>query len=109
MRLIDADAEIVKIEDEIKRIEEKIERWRQRKQKGDTAYETDIYEEIKSLQRNIAECRIEIRILKNYETVPDDALKKMMEEQDGGTGWKIKNVKPVLITRMDSATEKESW
>lgn len=36
MRLIDADAEIVKIEDEIKRIEEKIERWRQRKQKGDT-------------------------------------------------------------------------
>lgn len=83
MRLIDADAEIVKIEDEIKRIEEKIERWRQRKQKGDTAYETDIYEEIKSLQRNIAECRIEIRMLKNYETVPDDALKKMMEEQDG--------------------------
>ena len=45
--------------------------------------ETDIYEEIKSLQRNITECRIEIRILKNYETVPDDALKKMMEEQDG--------------------------
>lgn len=44
---------------------------------------TDIYEEIKSLQRNITECRIEIRILKNYETVPDDALKKMMEEQDG--------------------------
>ena len=38
MRLIDADAEIVKIEDEIKRIEEKIERWRQRKQKGDTAW-----------------------------------------------------------------------
>lgn len=37
MRLIDADAEIAKIEDEIKRIEEKIERWRQRKQKGDTA------------------------------------------------------------------------
>lgn len=36
MRLIDADAEIVKIEDEIKRIEERIERWRQRKQKGDT-------------------------------------------------------------------------
>ena len=83
MRLIDADAEIVKIEDEIKRIEEKIERWRQRKQKVDTAWETDIYEEIKSLQRNITERRIEIRILKNYETVPDDALKKMMEEQDG--------------------------
>lgn len=83
MRLIDADAETAKIEDEIKRIEEKIERWRQRKQKGDTAWETDIYEEIKSLQRNITECRIEIRILKNYETVPDDALKKMMEEQDG--------------------------
>ena len=83
MRLIDADAEIVKIEDEIKRIEEKIERWRQRKQKGDTAWETDIYEEINSLPRNITEWRIEIRILKNYETVPDDALKKMMEEQDG--------------------------
>ena len=52
-------------------------------EKANLFVETDIYEEIKSLQRNITECRIEIRILKNYETVPDDALKKMMEEQDG--------------------------
>lgn len=83
MRLIDADAEIVKIEDEIKRIEEKIERWRRRKQKDDTAWETDIDEEIKSQQRNLSECRREIRMLKTYKTVPNDALKKMMEEQDG--------------------------
>lgn len=28
---------------------------------------------------------------------------------DGGTGWKIKHVKPASIMIMDSATEKESW
>ena len=83
MRLIDADTEIVKIEDEIKRIEEKIERWKRRKQEDDTAWGTDIDEEIKSQQRNLSECRREIRMLKTYETVPDNVLKKMMEEQNG--------------------------
>ena len=66
MRLIDADAEIKKIEEEIQHTEKIIEQWRSRKIPSKNLY--DIDKNIRKLERNITDCKIEIRILKNYTT-----------------------------------------
>lgn len=62
MRLIDADAEIKKIEEEIQRAEEIKEQWKLRGIPDNSLY--DIDKKIRKLERNITDCKIEIRILK---------------------------------------------
>ena len=68
MRLIDADAEILKIEAEIERIKERIKKWEENRADR-SSY--DVEEKIKDLHRNISEAKIEIRTLKHYATAYD--------------------------------------
>ena len=79
MRLIDADAEIKKIEEEIQHTEKIIEQWRSRKIPRKNLY--DIDKNIRKLERNITDCKIEIRILKNYTTAydPDKVIEELKE------------------------------
>lgn len=79
MRLIDADAEIKKIEEEIQHAEEIKEQWKLRRIPGNSLY--DIDEKIRRLERNITDCKIEIRILKNYTTVydPDKVIEELKD------------------------------
>ena len=66
MRLIDADAEIKKIEEEIKRSYKAIDRWRSGGMPGSSLY--DIDEKVRRIKRNIEDCRMEIKMLKSYTT-----------------------------------------
>ena len=77
MRLIDADAEIKKIEEEIKRSYKAIGRWRSGRIPGSSLY--DIDEKVRRIKRNIEDCRIEIKMLKSYATAynPEAIVKKL--------------------------------
>lgn len=78
MRLIDADAEIAKIEAEIERYKERIQ------QLNDNRTDRNLHDvdlKIRELERNITECRIEIKCIRRYETVKmDDYDKKIRDE-----------------------------
>lgn len=76
MRLIDADAEIKKIEEEIKRSYKAIDRWRSGGMPGSSLY--DIDEKVRRIKKNIEDCRIEIKMLKSYTTAYN--LEKVTEE-----------------------------
>ena len=80
MRLIDADAEIKKIEEEIKRSDKAIARWRSGGMPGSSLY--DIDEKVRRIKRNIENCRIEIKILKSYTTAynPEAIVKKLEDK-----------------------------
>ena len=80
MRLIDADAEIKKIEEEIKRSYKAIDRWRSGRMPGSSLY--DIDEKVRRIKRNIENCRIEIKILKSYTTAynPEAIVKKLEDK-----------------------------
>lgn len=80
MRLIDADAEIKKIEEEIKRSYKAIDRWRLGGMPGSSLY--DIDEKVRRIKRNIENCRIEIKILKSYTTAynPEAIVKKLEDK-----------------------------
>lgn len=69
MRLIDADAEIKKIEEEIKRSYKAIDRWRSGRMPGSSLY--DINTKIRKIKRNIMDCTREICMLKSYTTAYD--------------------------------------
>lgn len=69
MRLIDADAEIKKIEEEIKRSYKAIDRRRSGRMPGSSLY--DINTKIRKIKRNIMDCTREIRMLKSYTTAYD--------------------------------------
>ena len=73
MRLIDADAEISKINEEIKRIEGQIKEW-ENNRADRSRYDVDA--KISQLRRNISDARAEIRRLESYDTiyVAEDAL-----------------------------------
>lgn len=80
MRLIDADAEIKKIEEEIKRSYKAIDRWRSGRMPGSSLY--DIDEKVRRIKRNIEDCRIEIKMLKSYTTAYDpEAIVKKLEDK----------------------------
>lgn len=66
MRLVDADAEIKKIEAEIERYENRVREW---KENASDRSSYDVDAKIRELRRNITDCRIEIRCLQQYETV----------------------------------------
>lgn len=55
MRLIDADAEIKKNEEEIKRLYKAIDRWRSGGMPDSSLY--DIDEKVRRIERNIENCR----------------------------------------------------
>ena len=80
MRLIDADAEIKKIEEEIKRSYKAIDRLRSGGMPGSSLY--DIDEKVRRIKRNIENCRIEIKILKSYTTAynPEAIVKKLEDK-----------------------------
>lgn len=80
MRLIDADAEIKKIEEEIKRSYKAIDRWRSGGMPGSSLY--DIDEKVRRIERNIENCRIEIKMLKSYTTAynPEAIVKKLEDK-----------------------------
>ena len=80
MRLIDADAEIKKIEEEIKRSYKAIDRWRSGRMPGSSLY--DIDEKVRRIKRNIENCRIEIKMLKSYTTAYNpEAIVKELEDK----------------------------
>ncbi len=80
MRLIDADAEIKKIEEEIKRSYKAIDRWRSGRMPGSSLY--DIDEKVRRIKRNIEDCRMEIKMLKSYTTAynPEAIVKKLEDK-----------------------------
>lgn len=69
MRLIDADAEIEKIEEEIRQSRKAIEKWQLRQLEGSSLYDIDA--KIRELQNNITDCKREIRMLRSYTTAYD--------------------------------------
>lgn len=77
MRLIDADAEIKKIEEEIERSYKVIDRWRSGGMPGSSL--CDIDEKVRRIEKNIENCRIEIKMLKSYTTAynPEAIVKKL--------------------------------
>lgn len=80
MRLIDADAEIKKIEEEIERSCKAIDRWRSGGMPDSSLY--DIDEKVRRIKRNIEDCRIEIKMLKSYTTAynPEAIVKKLEDK-----------------------------
>lgn len=80
MRLIDADAEIKKIEEEIKRSYKAIDRWRSRRMPGSSLYDIDA--KVRQIKNNIADCKREIHMLKSYATAYDpEAIVKKLEDK----------------------------
>ena len=79
MRLIDADAEIKKIEEEIQRSEKAIERWQARQMAGSSLYDIDA--KVRQIKNNIADCKREIRMLKSYTTAydPDKVIEELKD------------------------------
>ena len=75
-RLIDADAEIARIEEEIMKLTKAIVRWQARKFEESTLYDIDA--KIQELQNNRTNCRVEIRTLRNYKTAFD--VEKVLNE-----------------------------
>ena len=67
MRLIDAEAEIERIEKEIEGITAKIDEW-ERNRKDREGYH-DVDAEIAQYRANITDCKAEIASLRNYQTV----------------------------------------
>lgn len=80
MRLIDADAEIKKIEEEIERSYKAIDRWRSRGMPGSSLYDIDV--KVRQIKNNIADCKREIRMLKSYTTAynPEAIVKKLEDK-----------------------------
>lgn len=85
MRLIDADAEILKIEAEIERTKERIKELEENRA-GRSLYNVD--EKIKDSYKNISDAKIEIKILKHYATAYDvgkvvrELEKKILENME---------------------------
>lgn len=79
MRLIDADAEIKKIEEEIKRSYKAIDRWRSRRMPGSSLYDIDA--KVRQIKSNIENCKWEIRMLKSYAKAydPDKVIEEMKD------------------------------
>ena len=79
MRLIDADAEIKKIEEEIKRSYKAIDRWRSGRMPGSSLYDIDA--KVRQIKNNIADCKREIRMLKSYTTAynPEKVAEEMRD------------------------------
>ena len=79
MRLIDADAEIKKIEEEIKRSYKAIDRWRSGRMPGSSLYDIDA--KVRQIKNNIADCKREIRMLKSYTTAynPDKVAEEVKD------------------------------
>lgn len=75
-RLIDADAEIARIEEEIMKLTKAIVRWQARKFEESTLYDIDA--KIQELQNNRTDCRVEIQTLRNYKTAFD--VEKVVRE-----------------------------
>ncbi len=69
MRLIDADAEIVKIEQEIQRIESRIKEWEDNMEDRSGCYDVDA--RIQQFRMNISDARSEIKLLEGYSTAYD--------------------------------------
>lgn len=103
MRLIDADAEIAKIEQEIKRTKAHIKEWENNRADRGGYYNVDT--KIEQLKNNIAQARAEIECLKNYSTAYD--VDKVVEQlRDRSTlsrpvGWS----KSYEIITLDDAIE----
>lgn len=79
MRLIDADAEIKKIEEEIKRSYKAIDRWRSGGIPGSSLYDIDA--KVRQIKNNIADGKREIRMLKSYTTAydPDKVIEELKD------------------------------
>lgn len=78
MRLIDADAEIAKIEADIKRYEERIKEWHGNRNDRNL-YNVDL--KIKELEHNITECKIEIRYFQLLKTFDMQKYDKEIRNQ----------------------------
>lgn len=78
MRLIDADAEITRIQQEMQRIDAKIERLKKlaAEEKFNTLHNFE--KELEKCYRNKADCKAEIATLKNYQTAYD--VDKVIDE-----------------------------
>lgn len=76
MRLINADAEIAKIEQEIQKTLSQIKEWEDNREDRGGYHNVDA--KIKQFKRNITQAYIEIQCLKNYSTAYD--ADKVMEQ-----------------------------
>lgn len=79
MRLIDADAEITRIEQEIQRIDEKIERLKKLAVKEQCNTFHKFEKELEQCYKNKADCKVEIATLKNYQTYDVDKVVEQLK------------------------------
>lgn len=87
MRLIDADAEIARIEHEIQRIDEKIERLKKLVMEEPFNTFHKFEKELEQCCKNKTDCKIEIATLKNYQTAYD--VEKVIEELQSPNNFTI--------------------
>ncbi len=85
MRLIDADAEMVKIKQEIQRTESRIKEWEDNREDRSRYYDVD--DKIQQFRRNISDALSEIKSLERYSTAYDvdrvvEQLDSYYEEED---------------------------
>lgn len=79
MRLIDADAEIAKIEQEIKKTKSRIKEWEENRE--DRGGYHNIDEKISQFKNNVLQAQMEIEYLKRYSTAYDvDKVVERLEE-----------------------------
>lgn len=83
MRLIDADAEIAKINKEIEQYETRIIWLQNKKSEEPENNYNDWDEKIEQCERNILDCKKEIRRLRSYQTAynPDKVVENLDEEK----------------------------
>lgn len=81
MRLIDADAQIEKIEKEIEKYEARIIYLENKKEEEPNNNYNDWNEKIEQCERDILDCKKEIRMLRSYQTAYDlDKVVEKLEE-----------------------------
>lgn len=109
MRLIDADAEIAKIEQEIQRINEKIKRLENRMLEEPNNSIHVFSEQIKQCHRNIANCKKEIRVLQQYQTAydVDKVVEQIRKMEICGSCLNNQNPIPVCATFCDVGKKLE--
>ncbi len=96
MRLIDADAEIVKIKQEIQRIESRIKEWEDNREDRCRYYVVDA--RIQQFHMNISDYRSEIKALESYRTAydADKVVERIDNEVPGITNLQILKIDEIV-------------
>lgn len=101
MRLIDADAEIARIEQEIQRINDKIERLKKLIANEPLNTIHNFTNKLEQCYRDKADCRAEIATIRNYQTAYD--VDRVVERLEANSMYVQEEIEPYVM--LDDAVE----